>query len=110
MYTQPPENEKRRAKGIYAYDPRKNNPKIPRELLCNTVINLKEFIDWASLPENNVNGYVFIDYREKNGMMTQELNEWRYKNGLKPSYEKHSKAYIERINKEAEEEGFELPK
>lgn len=109
MYIQPNEEDKRRAKGVYVYDPRRRNKEIPEELLCNTLINLKEFIEWASLPENNVDGYVFLDIRKRNGIIRQELNEWRYKNGLKPSQKEKSASFLDVANREAERRGFTLP-
>lgn len=78
--------------GIYAYDPRYHDEKVPDIVRSNCVVNLKEFFDWAYKEGNNVNGYVFFDFKESRGSDKRiyiEKNEWRYNNGgLKQSARK----------------------
>ena len=96
--------------GLYVYDPRYHDDRITENTRANCVINLKEFVEWASQPENNVNGYIFFDFKESrtgNKRIYAVRNEWRYKNGMSPI----ASARYSKENKDLEKlkHNFKLP-
>lgn len=104
------DSEDKYVKGLYLYDPRYHDKKVPDFILANGSIDIKQFLEWISDDENVCNGKVFFDIciNPSTKIVYQKLNLWRYKNGWKPSL--NSKEGLDKRILEELTEKYDLPK
>ena len=96
-------------KGLYIYDPRYHNKKVPSYILANGSIDVNEFLEYISDENNVVNGRIFFDIMkgEDSGKIYQRINKWRMENGWKPS--NHSEKGLNKKKVEELTDKYKLP-